>query len=91
MTIANPPNSLTLRQREVLALMADGLSTKIIAARLGISYYTARGHIAHIYQRIGAQSDREALAWWHRTAADAEGLTGNQPPDGIVPYPACAT
>jgi len=50
------PAGLTAREIEVLRLMARGLSSKEIAARLVISPKTARHHIEHIYVKIGASN-----------------------------------
>ncbi|HEY7325981.1 MAG TPA: HD domain-containing phosphohydrolase [Streptosporangiaceae bacterium] len=45
---------LTPREVEVLRLLARGLSSREIAARLVISHKTARNHIEHIYAKVGA-------------------------------------
>lgn len=50
------PAGLTAREIDVLRLLARGLSSKEIAARLIISPKTARNHIEHIYTKIGASS-----------------------------------
>jgi HD-GYP domain-containing protein (c-di-GMP phosphodiesterase class II) len=50
------PAGLTAREVDVLRLVAQGLSSKEIAARLVISPKTARNHIEHIYVKIGASS-----------------------------------
>jgi HD-GYP domain-containing protein (c-di-GMP phosphodiesterase class II) len=47
---------LTSREVEVLRLVAQGLSSRQVAARLVISPKTARNHIEHIYTKIGASS-----------------------------------
>lgn len=52
---------LTAREREVLALLADGLSNKEIAARLEISEHTAKFHVNSILQKMGAQKRVEAV------------------------------
>jgi len=54
--------SLTPREHEVLAAMADGASNKVIARRLGISLYTAKFHVAAILAKLGADSRTEAVA-----------------------------
>jgi DNA-binding NarL/FixJ family response regulator len=46
-------NPLTSRQREVLQLIAEGLSTKEIAHRLGLSVKTVESHRAQIMERLG--------------------------------------
>lgn len=53
---------LTPRQHEVLELIAAGLATRAIAARLGISVPTVRNHIRAILLEFGAHSQIEALA-----------------------------
>jgi DNA-binding NarL/FixJ family response regulator len=52
---------LTAREREVLALLAEGLPNKIIAARLGISDHTAKFHVNAILGKLGAESRTEAV------------------------------
>jgi DNA-binding NarL/FixJ family response regulator len=46
--------SLTPRELEVLALIAEGLSNKAIAGRLGISDQTVKFHVAAIAGKLGA-------------------------------------
>jgi DNA-binding NarL/FixJ family response regulator len=46
-------DELTARQREVLQLIAEGLSTKEIAKELGISLKTAQTHRANVMDRVG--------------------------------------
>jgi DNA-binding NarL/FixJ family response regulator len=53
---------LTPREREVLAAMADGASNKVIARRLGISFHTAKFHVASILTKLDADTRTEALA-----------------------------
>jgi DNA-binding NarL/FixJ family response regulator len=53
---------LTPRQHEVLELIAAGLATREIAARLRISVPTVRNHIRAILLQFGAHSQIEALA-----------------------------
>jgi DNA-binding NarL/FixJ family response regulator len=53
---------LTRRELEVLALLADGCSSPVIAARLVISLHTARGHVKSVLRKLGAHSQLEAVA-----------------------------
>src|SRR5262245_41376434 len=53
---------LTRRELEVLAAMADGASNKVIARRLGISFHTAKFHVAAILAKLDADSRTEAVA-----------------------------
>jgi non-specific serine/threonine protein kinase len=62
---------LTERQLEVLTLLADGLSNKEIAARLGLSPKSVMHHTTAIYRAIGAHGRSEATAWAFRA-----GITG---------------
>ena len=55
-------SSLTPREHEVLAAMADGASNKVIARRLGISLHTAKFHVAAILAKLDADSRTEAVA-----------------------------
>jgi len=53
---------LTDRQREVLALIVEGLSNNEIAERLVISMATARYHVSTILSKLGAANRAEAAA-----------------------------
>lgn len=59
-----PPrgNDLTQREREVLGLLADGLTNAAIAERLVVSVHTVRNHIANLSGKLGAHSKLEALS-----------------------------
>ena len=52
---------LSGREAEVLVLLADGLGTSEIAGRLYVSESTAKTHITHIYQKLGAANRAQAL------------------------------
>ncbi|MEM1117783.1 MAG: response regulator transcription factor [Bacteroidota bacterium] len=62
-TAASVPEAepLTDREREVLALLAEGLPNKLVADRLGVAERTARYHVAQILAKLGAQSRTEAV------------------------------
>jgi DNA-binding NarL/FixJ family response regulator len=55
------PESLTPRELEVLALLAEGLSNKSIARRLEISDQTVKFHVASIYGKLGAANRTDAV------------------------------
>ena len=52
---------LTTRERDVLRLLADGLSNKAIAARLGISDQTVKFHVAAIVSKLGVANRTAAV------------------------------
>jgi DNA-binding CsgD family transcriptional regulator len=54
---------LTPREREVIALVVHGLATKVIAARLGISTFTAQDHLRAIFEKLGVHSKQELVAY----------------------------
>ena len=60
---------LTDRERQVLALLADGMANKQIARRLGISEKTVKGHLTNLFQRIGVSDRTQAALWAERTGA----------------------
>jgi two-component system, NarL family, nitrate/nitrite response regulator NarL len=53
---------LTPREMEVLQLVAEGLTNRRIAGRLGISEHTAKFHVNAILGKLGASSRSEAVA-----------------------------
>lgn len=60
----NPPTQdLTDREREVLSLLAQGLSTRDIAQTLSISTATTRNHIQNILHKLNVHSRLEAVAY----------------------------
>jgi len=59
---AGAAEPLTPRERDVLALLAEGLANKAIAARLGISEHTAKFHVNAILGKLGVDSRAEAIA-----------------------------
>ena len=54
--------ALSSREREILALVADGLGNKQIAARLGISANTVKTHLELLFGKFGVSSRAEAVA-----------------------------
>ncbi len=57
-----PNYHLTRREKEVLACIVEGLSYKMIADRLSISYETVRSHVKKIYEKLHVASLTEAVA-----------------------------
>jgi non-specific serine/threonine protein kinase len=59
---------LTRRQREIAALVAQGLSNKQIANQLVISRRTAEAHVENILMKLGFTSRSQIAAWHTRTS-----------------------
>ena len=57
-----PDVALTRREIEVLALVADGLSNRAIAARLHLTEGTVKSHLARCYTKLGVDSRTAAVA-----------------------------
>jgi DNA-binding NarL/FixJ family response regulator len=68
-TPASAPSteSLSTRESEILALIAEGLSNKEIGSRLGISHCTVRTHLMHIFDKLHVRCRTEAAAKYLRT------------------------
>jgi pimeloyl-ACP methyl ester carboxylesterase/DNA-binding CsgD family transcriptional regulator len=64
------PPTLTTRQREVAALVADGLTNREIGERLGIDERSAEGHLERIRLRLGVRSRAQVAAWWVASSSD---------------------
>jgi DNA-binding CsgD family transcriptional regulator len=52
---------LTPREREVLALISEGASNKVIAQELGISVHTAKFHVGQVIEKLDATGRTEAV------------------------------
>lgn len=53
---------LTPKEKEILALLVDGNSYKMVAGEMNISYHTVNTHIRHIYEKLHVHSVGEAVA-----------------------------
>ncbi len=58
-----PGSTLTEREREVLALIAQGYTNKRIAETLYVSEKTARNHVSHILEKLGLARRSEAAVY----------------------------
>ena len=56
----NPIDELTSREQEVLNLVAQGLSNKRIALKLGVHEKTVKQHMTHIFAKLGTSNRTEA-------------------------------
>lgn len=54
--------NLSTREQEILALLVQGFSYKMIADKCNISYATVNKHITHIYEKLHVSSGTEAVA-----------------------------
>jgi len=61
-----PPDGLTQREAEILALIADGLTNTEIAARLFLSNHTVKTHISRIFAKTGSRDRAAAIGYAHR-------------------------
>jgi DNA-binding CsgD family transcriptional regulator len=52
---------VTRREHEILALIAEGLSTREIAARLGVSENTVKSHAGRLFDKLGARRRTQAV------------------------------
>ena len=71
-----PPGGLTARQREVLALVAEGLSYKEVGARLGLAPRTIKYHMGEIMAALHLEHRAQVLAYAGKIGmapTDAEG------------------
>ena len=55
-------HNLTNRETEVLQLLSEGLSYKMIATQMKISYFTVNAHIRKIYEKLQVNSSAEAIS-----------------------------
>jgi len=69
-----PPDGLTTREAQVLALLASGLSNAEIAQRLYLSHATVKTHINRIFAKTGARDRAQAVryAYQHGLTTPAE-------------------
>ncbi|MBP7962454.1 MAG: response regulator [Caldilineaceae bacterium] len=54
---------LTLRQREILSYLQEGLDNQAIARRLGLSVKTVENHLTRLYRQLNVQSRLEAVSY----------------------------
>ena len=59
-------NPLTDREQQVLQLLAEGQSYKMIADKLFLSFHTVNTHTKHIYEKLHVSSLGEAIAYYYK-------------------------
>jgi DNA-binding NarL/FixJ family response regulator len=63
---AQPPDGLTRRELEVLALIGEGLSNREIASKLYLTEATVKTHVNRIFAKTGSRDRAQAVAYAHR-------------------------
>ncbi|MEU7852152.1 LuxR C-terminal-related transcriptional regulator [Nonomuraea sp. NPDC049141] len=71
------PARLTRREREIAALVAQGMTNKQIAAALVIAQRTAEAHIEHILNKLGFNSRAQIAVWFGDQARAADEESGD--------------
>ncbi|HEX6851898.1 MAG TPA: alpha/beta fold hydrolase [Candidatus Polarisedimenticolaceae bacterium] len=71
---ASPFATLSPREREVLALVTDGLANAEIGERLGISEKTVRNHVSNVFDKLGVWTRAQAIVF-----ARDRGFRGSEP------------
>jgi DNA-binding NarL/FixJ family response regulator len=66
-TTADLPDDLTLREAEVLALIAEGLTNTEIAERFVVSPTTIKSHINHLFTKADLRDRAQAVNYAYRT------------------------
>lgn len=62
----SPNDPLTVRERVILHLLAEGHKSSVISQQLSISLVTVRNHIQHLHEKLGVHSQLEAVAYAYR-------------------------
>ena len=73
------PLGLSLREAEIMTLIAEGHSNREIAAQLVLAEKTVKNHVNRIYAKLGAQSRAAAITRW----GDRDAI--GRPPDTDQP------
>ncbi len=64
--IINKEKELTIREKEVMDLLATGLLNKEMAYTLGLSLNTVKNHLKNIYQKLEVKNRLEAIILYYR-------------------------
>jgi DNA-binding NarL/FixJ family response regulator len=69
--VQGDPHELTAREREVMTLVAEGLSNRAIAERLVVTEKTVKNHVHNTYRKLGVTRRGQAIAHWLGSARGA--------------------
>lgn len=78
-SISSRRRALTSREHEIVLAMAEGLSAKDVACRLGVALKTIENHKIRIFEKLGVRSQAHAV-----TVAMAYGLAPRRPPAAAI-------
>ncbi|WNG54373.1 response regulator transcription factor [Archangium gephyra] len=76
---ATPVDRLTLREREVLGLVASGADNLQISVRLGITERTVKAHVSNLYRKLGVQNRVEMAMMAYQTGLSNPAGTPHHP------------
>jgi DNA-binding NarL/FixJ family response regulator len=72
--------TLTRREREILALVAEGHSNQALAKMLWVTEQTVKFHLSNLYRKLGVSNRTEASRWAHNHSLVAELGSTTTPP-----------
>lgn len=72
------PMALSPRQREIMHLVATGMSDKEIAAQLSVSPHTVRTHLQRLYAQHGLRNRAEAAARWTKRVPQNDDMANRE-------------
>lgn len=61
--VPNPPSNLTLRERQALELITEGLTNRQIGERLGIAEKTVKNYVSGLLAKLGMERRRQVAAY----------------------------
>lgn len=65
-------NPLSTRESQVLKLLSDGMSYKMVADKLCLTFNTVNTHVKHIYEKLHVSSLGEAIAYYYKNLHQSE-------------------
>jgi two-component system nitrate/nitrite response regulator NarL len=70
----DPVEGLTAREKQILSLLMQGLSNKMISRSLGIGLPTAKNHVHSIFAKLGVHGRAEAISVLYRQGSSVEAI-----------------